>query len=329
VATIRAQEDAPAMPKRLSRIAPSVPMVVLLLLIVVLIALSIALFRSSLFGDRDAQLLTLFSIAGALGGALRSFSYSLALANFTERERSQWYTEALISPVVGAVAGLIAYLIVRASLVTSAGDINREGQYLISLVAGAFALRPLGTIVERGLIRGSLSRSGILGGDVSPTVPLLDRIERMLEQRVTEGTVANYTGWAILTPCMITPGQWSLDVRFNSQPPEASDDASSDEKVAELKVVGGDDRDAVLFTVALVSPEFSATPPLLSVSAPRFGESQLGTVFLTERERAAQVAGEMTADATQAATQLARAVVVEIGQGTKTLLAARVELPTS
>jgi hypothetical protein len=297
------------------------PLWALISLILVLVAASIVLFRNDFISDLDARLLTLFAIAGGLGGALRSFAYSLASGSFTERERRQWATEAVVAPVAGAVAGMLAYLVVRASLVASPEDLTREGQYLISLVAGALALRPLGSIVERGLLRSSMSRSGILGGEISPSVPLLDRIETMLEERVTESSLSNYDGWVEVTPSPVAPGQWALQVTLRSW--ESKEVAlpvdRPQRQSARIVVTGGDERDAVLFGISVVSRTFEASPPLLSVSAPREGRAQEATIFLeaAQSERGA-------ADAAPAPPE--RAVLLEVSQGTKTLTVVRVQL---
>src|ERR671925_2073817 len=65
------------------------PLWALISLILVLVAASIVLFRNDFISDLDARLLTLFAIAGGLGGALRSFAYSPASGSLTERERRQ------------------------------------------------------------------------------------------------------------------------------------------------------------------------------------------------------------------------------------------------
>jgi len=287
-------------------------MIVLLIVVLVLLGVSILLFRRDVFADEDARLLSLFAVAGALGGALRSFAYSLALHSFTERERGQWRTEALVAPVVGAVAGLVAYLIVRAALVTQSGEINREGQYLVSLLAGALALRPLGTIVERGVIRGSMSRSGILGGEVSPTVPLLDRIDRLLEQRISEDTLTNYDGWVAVTASRAA-GKWLLTVRFSPNEPPGP------EAGTRIKVVGGEDREVAIFNVSASSDDWVVSPIVLTVSVPRLADSEPGTILLGELS-----AHEAAADQSASA---ADSVILEIGQGTQTLQAVLVPLP--
>ncbi len=99
---------------------------VLMAVIVLLVAASILLFRSDYIADTQARLLTLFTVAGALGGALRSFAYGLASGSFTQRERRQWATEALVAPVAGAVAGLLTYLVVGAALVRSTVESTRR-----------------------------------------------------------------------------------------------------------------------------------------------------------------------------------------------------------
>lgn len=293
----------------------------LIVLIVGLVAASILLFRGNFITDSDAKLLTLFAVAGALGGALRSFAYGLASGSFTERERRQWGTEALVGPVIGAVAGMLAYLVVRATLVASVRDLNQEGQYLVSLVAGAFALQPLASMVERGLIRGSMSRSGILGGEISPSVPILDRIEKILEQRVTESSLSNYDGWIDVVPRPIAPLQWQLDVALRSSGEESFFSQEKSVSSAHILVIGGDDRDP-LFTISIASRAYVSSPPLLSISTPRKGRSETASIFLAGAEDA------LVGDPFSTAPAGESAVIVEVGQGTKTLMVLRVKIPT-
>lgn len=311
----------PISPEARSRIGTSREMYVLMAVVLLLIAASIILFRSDVFNDVDARLLTLFSVAGALGGTLRSFAYSLALASFTPRERRQWRTEALVAPVVGALAGLVAYLFVRASLVGPGNTINREGQYLLSLVAGMVALRPLGTIVERGVVRSSLNRSGILGGEVSPTVPILDRIERVLEERLSEVTLINYAGWVLVTPRALTPRRWSLDVSFDTSQPEHG--VTSGFSLARVNVAGGEDRDLALFNVSVSPGRLLAAPLIVSVAAPLRGLSEPVTIFLEEPHET----GGAGPDAPPWPAQPVEDVTLEIGQGDRTVQALRVRLP--
>jgi hypothetical protein len=298
------------------------PILWLIAFILMLVLASILLFRSDFINDVDARLLTLFAVAGALGGALRSFAYGLASGSFTQRERRQWATEALVAPVTGVVAGLLAYLVVRASLVASISALNQYGQYIVSLVAGALALRPLASIVERGLLSSSMSRSGILGGEVSPSVPVLDRIEKILEQRVTESSLSNYNGWVDVVARAMPSLRWELDVALRSSGEESAR-VSDDERVhsARIVVLGGDDRDAVLFGISVVSKTYVPSPPLLSISTPHYGRSEVATIFLESAEEP----GGPTAGDNELRIEEA-AVLIEVGQGTKTLVVLRVPL---
>ncbi len=175
-------------------------------------------------------------------------------------------------------------------------------------------LRPLASVVERGLLRSSMSRSGILGGEISPSVPLLDRIEKMLEQRVTESALSNYDGWIDVVARPIAAGQWQLAVSLRS-----FGDPSGEEPVVSerISVVGGDDRDAVLFNVSVVSKAYVPSPPMLSISTPQEGRSEAGRVFLEAADDDQRLVG---------AAPVEEAVLVEVGQGTKILTALRVPL---
>ena len=74
----------------------------------------------------------LFALSGALGGVLRSLAYLLAASSFSERERKQWQTEAVVGPVLGAASGLAAYLLVRAVLVGGEGAFRLSARSKLS-----------------------------------------------------------------------------------------------------------------------------------------------------------------------------------------------------
>jgi hypothetical protein len=294
---------------------PVWPLFVLLALVLTLIGGSIEIWERMPVDARDSWRLGLFASAGALGGVLRSLGYLLGFNSFTGRERGQWMTEAVIGPVLGAVAGMVAFLIVRASLVESGAQINRAGQYLLSLAFGVFALGAVGKIVERGLFRSSLSRSGILGGETSTAVPLLDRIERMLEQRVADLTVVNYDGYAVVEARRATEESWRLDVRFD---PEKPHEGGPEISTARLNIVGGVERDFVPFTLSVVSDQYAVVPLILTASAPRHRSSEASTILLqglphSERGGAPR-------------PRVRESVILEIGQGTQTIQVMPVEL---
>jgi hypothetical protein len=280
--------------------------------------------------ERDALLLTLFALAGALGGVLRSLGYLLAFGSFTVRERRQWVTEAFVAPVLGAAAGLAAFLLVRASLVEGSADVNRSGQFLLSVAVGALALAVFGRVVERGLLRGSMSRSGILGAEVSPSVPILSRLEQMLEQRVADLTIVNYDGHLRATAHPIAEDAWALHVTFDSHEPWSRELAEPEGQpivaTAPVTLAGGIDREFVVFTISAVSDTFFVTPLLLTMTVPAFGSSEAGTILLRSAPR-----GERPDEPRSATPQhpVARrgSVIIEVRQGTQTVLVAPAEIP--
>jgi hypothetical protein len=81
--------------------------------------------------------------------------------------------------------------------------------------------------------------------------------------------------------------------------------------------VGGDDRDAVLFSVSVVSRDYVPSPSLLSIATPRDGRSEAASIYLEAAEAALNA---------PAAKQVESAVLLEIGQGTKVLTVLRVPL---
>jgi hypothetical protein len=307
------------------RRVPRATLALLLYAVLVLIGGSIALWditASRLSTGREAALLGLFAIAGALGGVLRSLGYLLAFGSFSARERRQWNTEALVGPILGALAGLAIFLLVQASLVV--GQVNRSGQYLLSVLAGASALALFGRIVERGLLRGSMSRSGILGAEVSPSIPLLSRIEQMLEQRIADLTIVNYEGYVVVTMNQVSGGGWRLNIVFDPHRDDAS--AKTQESVAMLKLGGGVEQKFVTFTLSVLSERYNAAPLLLTMTVPRDKRSEPGTILLREPEREAD--GENSGESI-VARRRSVAVILEIGQGTQTVQVVPIDLVES
>jgi hypothetical protein len=288
--------------------------------VVALLGISIALWRELSLPDKVhsvAPLLGLFACAGALGGVLRSVGYLLAWNNFSARERRQWTVEALAGPILGAVAGIGAYLVVTATLVTGPEGVNQSGQYLLSLLVGTAALSVFGRIVERGLLRGTMSRSGILGSEVSPSVPLLGRLEQMLEQRVADLAIVNYNGTIVVAPDRRGEFEWMLNIRFFSD--TNAETWRDDVSTVGLTLSGGIDRDTVPFTLSVVSERFSASPLLLSITVPRHGESDAKSILL--QDQAVRTSAEpklLTPSQTSGGREI-ESVILEIGQGTQTV----------
>lgn len=267
-------------------------------------------------GTPNSADLGLFALAGALGATLRSIAYLLASASFTTRQDAQWRLETLVSPVLGAVAGSAVYLLVL-STVVQAGGINPAGQYLVSLLAGTSALTLFGRIAERGLLRSGTNRSGILGGEVSPSVPMLQRIDALLEQRVSDLTIVDYDGYALVASRRIGRRQWEITVRFFTDFREITDLPSRSE-VRPVEVHGGTRQNAVPFLLSVASDKVYAAPSQLTASVPSKGISPDSTLVVELvdvdedlRERESPV------------------VVVQIGQGAQILQAVpiRLELP--
>jgi hypothetical protein len=298
-------------PRRDVRSLPLPELAAVLVALISLLGGSIALWATTNSFEESA-LLGLFAIAGGTGGCLRSFAYLLGFGSFTARERRQWRLEAIIAPVIGSVAGLAAYMIVRASLVDDPSNINRSGQYLLSLAAGTVILQQFGRAVERGLLKGGLSRSGILGGEVAPSVPLLDRLERLLDQRVADLTIVNYEGFALVRTERLPNNSWRLNLWFAS---ELADDHPTDDLalVTHLRVAGGENRDVVPFTVSAISDQFSPIPLVLSMWAPRYGLSDEGTLILQGPSPPAE------STQTTFSERHPVSVILEIGQGNQTL----------
>jgi hypothetical protein len=262
-------------------------------------------------GTPNSVDLGLFALAGGLGATLRSIAYLLASASFTTRQGAQWRLETLVSPVLGAVAGSGAYLVVL-STVVQAGGINPAGQYLVSLLAGTSALTLFGRIAERGLLRSGTNRSGILGGEVSPSVPMLQRIDALLEQRVSDLTIVDYGGFALVASRPISPRHWEITVRFFTDPREISDVQPRSE-VRPVEVRGGSRQDSVPFLLSVAADRVHAVPSQLTASVPSRGISpdstlvvELIDVDLGDSERLV--------------------AVVQIGQGTQILQAVPIRL---
>jgi hypothetical protein len=274
----------------------------------------------------EGSLLGLFAVAGALGGSLRSLAYLLGFVNFSARERRQWRIEAIISPVLGATAGLGAYLLVRASLVQGTAGVNRAGQYILSVVVGSIALNQLGRVIERGLVRGTLNRSGILGGEVSSTVPLLERIERTIEQRATEYSLYNYDGWAIVSIERQTAMRWILNIHFDSNDPSESTSESEILFFGRIQVLGGNDRDIVPFSLSVVSDLLQSIPLSLSVNVQHEGRSEPSRIIIQAPDditRAPQEAVSQKLDSIESH------IAVEVGQGSQVLQVIPIDLSHS
>jgi hypothetical protein len=261
--------------------------------------------------SREPKLMELYSIAGAIGAVLRSLGYVLASGSFSEREQRQWSTEASVGPILGAIAGLGGYMFVRAFLVEGQGSVNLTGQYLLSTVLGAFSLQLFGRFVERGLLRGTLSRSGILGAEVSPSVPLLARLEKMLEQRLADLTLVNYDGYVVARPRLLDNSKdYRLEVLFQPslQYSEISEDPPN-VSVSRILLEGGVDREFVAFTLSVISDYFSAVPLMLTVTVPKSRTSELSFILLKNVEK----------------IELG-SIILEIRQGSQTIQVVPVEL---
>lgn len=307
------------------RRVPLATLVALLGGVLLLIAGSIGLWyvtSSQPTARSEAALLGLFAVAGGLGGVLRSLGYLLAFGSFTARERRQWNTEALVGPILGALAGLAIFLLVQASLVE--GQVNRSGQFLLSVLTGALALALFGRIVERGLLRGGMSRSGILGAEVSPSVPILNRIEQMLEQRIADLTIVNYEGHVVVTSSLLSNVGWQLQVIFDPHRDEAL--ARPQESVAMLKLGGGVEREFVTFTLSVLSERYSASPLLLTMTVPRGRRSEPGTILLREPDRGNGESSRGILPTGNVAQRRPVPVILEIGQGTQTVQIVPIEL---
>jgi hypothetical protein len=304
-----------------------------LLLGPILLAISVTVALWEHASREQWKLLTLFAVAGAIGGFLRSSAYALATRSFSQREFRQWKSEALFAPVLGAASGLGAYLFVDAALVSD-GNVNQAGQYIVSLLAGTAALSIVGQYVERGLARSSISRSGMLGGQPSGALPLIGRFDEILDERLSEQTTVNFTGLVEVGAQSDGP-VWVLSVRFMGtldpiyleesppleakepdwpHPPDLSSDRPAAVKVrAPVHVLGGVDRGVVPFTVAVVSASHRGLPAVLAVAALRRGSSPVAQL-LVERTASSPALDEDY-------------VAVEIGQAGATWQLLKVQLP--
>ena len=285
------------------------PIAVLLLIVTAMVVSTIYVWRISY---TSTVLLGLFAIAGSLGGVLRSLGYLLAYGSFNARERLQWRLEAVVGPIVGAVAGLLAYLVVSATLVVDVSGsqdtfvpVNKAGQYLVSLVTGSLALTLFGRVAERGLLRGSMSKSGIMGAEVSPSVPILGRIEDMLEQRFADVAVVNYHGLIRTGSRLMQPGSWLVEVKFVGGDENMLEVPG--ESQTEISIDGGTDRENVSFALSILHDDFAAQPNILNVVVPRLGESIPYKFYLRELSRP------------EGQTPGAPIVVLDISQGTQTV----------
>lgn len=289
------------------------------LVLLIEIAGSIALWILSVsrtVGYAEGALLGLFAVAGALGGSLRSFGYLLAYASLSRRQQRQWGIEAVISPLLGAVAGLGTYLLVRASLVQGAMGVNRAGQYVFSALVGAVALGQVGRVIERSLVRGTLNRSGILGGEVSTTVPLLERIERTIEQRTAEYTLYNYDGRLIITVQQLDPIRWMLNIIFEGGDIESSRGDIPNVFYGRVKVIGGINQDTVPFTLAVVSDTYQSIPLSLSAIVPRSGRSEQSNIMIQAPEQNRPSGPSLTPGRS---LSVESHIAVEVGQGSQIL----------
>ena len=189
---------------------------------ILLVGLTISLWPAS--GAR--VVLSLAAIAGALGGVLRSFAYLLAFRSLSARERAQWWLEAIVGPVLGAVVGAGAYMVIAAGLVNSFDGVDHAGMYLVAVPLGALAIVAFGRLAEHGLLRSGLTRSGVLGTQPASTAPILERIDRLLEQRVADLTVTNFAGRAEATATSGNGGlSWLLCGAVHIREPHWQDDA--------------------------------------------------------------------------------------------------------
>ena len=294
----------------------------ILLAVAGLLALSMWLWVKADSGDApDAYLFGLFAAAGALGGVLRSLGYLLAFTSFSKRDRKQWQVEAMTAPFLGAIAGLGVYLLVRASLVQGAAGVNRSGQYLLSLAAGMAVLGQVGKLVERGLLRGGANRSGILGGEISTAVPLLDRVERAVDERTMELTMVRYDGWVCATLDPAGDSRWTLTLWFDSYSEPKVGPYTQTQRVV---TPGSDSGESAMFYVALISDEYRALPPLMPCLAPRSGVSEEITLVVSSLRS--------PGDGSDSSSPLASPddfIALEVRQGTQTVQVLPLKFPDS
>ncbi len=148
-------------------------------------------------------------------------------------------------------------------------------------------------------------------------LPARDAIETILEQRAIESSLSNYNGWIDVVPRPISETEWELEMTLRSVSELGKDADKQPVYTGRIVVIGGDDREAVLFGISIVSKSYSPSPPLLSISTPCIGRSEVATIFL-------QAEADSSGDPTHRPKE--SAVVVEVSQGTKTLMALRVRL---
>lgn len=261
-----------------------------------------------LFGSRIA----LFVVAGAFGGTLRSIVYLLAFPSLTPRERRQWRLEAMVSPPLGGITGMLMYFLVVTAIVDSPEDVSLEAQYLISLGTGALSVNQFGKWAERGLMRSALSRSGIIGTEGATSVPVIERIDRLLEARVQDLTYTNWRGLVSATLHQDADGNYTAGILFEGLPdfsperlnhesaarneraqrvelerredragehvksrmgPTSSSVGELHTRYAAIATQAGDDRDVALFSVRARSTWLEAVHEQLAVEAPRDGEA--------------------------------------------------------
>jgi hypothetical protein len=201
---------------------------------------------------------------------------------------------------------------------TSGTGLNAAGLYVVSLVVGAVALAQFVKLAERGVLRSGLRRSGILGAEPSTTVPLLERVDRLLTQRVSDLTVFNYSGIVgavARADASATTATWMLFVWFEGKTPmppgrpsllrrprlrdeehlraaeaEAAliarerDPQRSEAMLTELRVAGGEFHDTVPFTLSVSSALVDSAPVTMSASVPARGRSIDHGFVLTRRD---------------------------------------------
>jgi hypothetical protein len=325
-----------------AEVMPSPRAVLALLLVPVVIGLAVSIVLWPKAHGSNWEELTLYAVAGALGGFLRSSAYGLASGNFTNREFKQWLTEALVSPVVGATAGLLAYFFVSAVLVSS-GQVLKSGQYLVSLVVGFAALSLVGRAVERGLFRSTLSRSGIMGSESLSAVPIMTRFDQLLEERVSEATATNYRG-LIGAKVETSDGQSNpiVEIQFfdfghQTEKKWSIKELSHDllregwNVVQELQVQGGSERSFAQFNITATSADYIAIPSILTMTAPIDSESALGQIVL-QRAPTVAVEGKPTErvihaqQATADRREPSATVVLEVGQGSSVVQAIQIRV---
>lgn len=303
------------------------------------------------FGSRIA----LFAVAGAFGAVLRSTVYLLAFPSLTPRERSQWRLEAVLAPPLGAITGILMYFLVVTAIVDSPQAISLEAQYLVSLGTGAVTVTQFGKWAERGLMRSALSRSGIIGTEGSTSVPVIERIDRLLETRVRDLTYTNWRGLVTATLRRDADGNgyysasvlfrglpnWSLEelnqasedqngleaepreartndvARSSITSPASANDGAPRTRLAAIATQAGDDREVALFSVRASSTWLEAVPLQLSVEAPREGEAVIAWLELRPEARA------------EGAPPARRGenLVLEIAQGPKTVQVISLPMP--